>query len=361
MRGGQKIPRGAYKTAIVFALLSAVLCCLNGCALISLRGKWGYINRQGEWVVTPRFDRPPGQFRSGIAPVPMPDGWRFIDKSGRVIDALPKSDMEPFEVSDGLILCVRQNPKKHRTMLTSADFTYVYMDTKGHSVLVPAIVTGGKFSEGLAGVQFPRGAGDTYSMWGYIDKEGKRVIDGKFFSAQAFAHGLAVVEIGARFQGKGGAGSFVDGKFGFIDRSGQFVIKPAFRSARAFGDNGLAVAETAYIDRTGSAVLKGPYWHAGDFSEGVAPVGTSPSSEESKFGFIDRKGNWVAPAVWDWADSFSEGLAGVGTNTGRFEDEESRQWPIFKCGFVDRSFKLVIPQKFLAVRRFFGRAGGSRR
>lgn len=330
----------------MLSLLTVLL--VHGCGFFTSHGKWGFIDRRGNWVISPRFDRPPGQFHSGMAPVLTGDGYHFIDKNGRILERMPKSDCELPEISEGLTLCAKRKKTQMRRYVTSADFNYRYVDTSGRTVITPEILAGHGFSEGLAGALFEGAKGDKLSMWGYIDKTGSRVIDGKFFSAGAFAHGLAAVEVGARFEGRGGVGSWVGGKFGYIDRSGRFVIQPTLEKAGPFSENGLAAVGKGYIDRNGAIKIKGPFYPAGDFSEGVAPA----ASEDFKFGFIDNQGKWVVSPVWDSADSFSEGLAGVGTDTGAFDDEESRQWPIFKCGFVDKSFKLVIPQKFRAVRPF---------
>lgn len=328
------------------SLLAALL--MHGCGLYPGHGKWGYIDRRGKWVIPPRFDRPPGQFHSGMAPIPTSRGWRFIDRSGRIIERMPKSDLELTEMSEGLALCAQRKKTQKGRFHTSADYDYRYVDINGRTIITPEIVSGHKFSEGLAAALFEGTNGRKLSMWGYIDRKGSRVIEDKFFSAGPFVHGLAAVEVGAHFEGSGGAGSFVGGKHGYIDRSARFVIQPTFEKAGPFSENGLAAVGNSYIDRSGTIKIKGPFFPAGDFSEGVAPA----ASEKMKFGFIDGQGKWVGSPVWDSADSFSEGLAGVGTDTGAFEDEISRAGPIFKWGFVDKSFKLVIPQKFRAVRPF---------
>jgi len=318
--------------------------------VFSSRGKWGYIDKQGNWVISPRYSTPPGEFHGGLAAVQTDGGWRFINKSAQVIESIPASAIEPPPLSEGLILCAKSKETQKGRYPTSADFTYEYVDTAGRIVMTPKIVSGGRFSEGLAAAMFPKASGDK-SLWGYIDGSGEPVIDGKYYSAGDFKQGLAVVWVDAEFEGKGGLGSYHGGKFGYIDKTGKFVIEPTFDSARAFSDNGLAAAGGNYIDKTGKVILKGPYWKAGDFNDGLAPVASS-GAVDTKFGFITRDGKWAAKPTWDDAESFSEGLAGVGTNTGKFEDETSQQWPIFKYGFVDKTFKVVIPQKFLAVRKF---------
>ena len=343
---------------IPFSLIVFTLACLilfaKCCGGILTHGKWGYINTHGDWVIRPQFNSPPGQFHSGIASVPGAHGWMFIDTKGNPFRALEQlhSGTEPPEISEGLVLCGTIKPGRehptHRGCWLGADSDYTYFDIAGKKVCAPDIVSGGKFSEGLAAVQFAKSdTTDRYAMHGYIDRSGNRVINAQFSDAFEFSQGLAKVKTGAKFEGRDGVGSLQGGKFGFIDKTGQFIIKPQFSTAGSFTESGLATVGRGFIDKTGKLVVSGHFFDAGDLVNGVAPA-----ELDNKYGFIDISGKWVQQPKWDHAESFSEGLAGVGTETGQFEDEVSKDWPISKWGFVDRNFKLTIPQKFLAVGPF---------
>ncbi|APA52029.1 hypothetical protein BLD35_02145 [Campylobacter coli] len=63
------------------------------------------------------------------------------------------------------------------------------------------------FSEGLAKVELNR-------KYGFMDKNGKIVIEPKFDGVGNFSEGLAAVGL--------------NGKWGFIDKNGEFAIKPKF-------------------------------------------------------------------------------------------------------------------------------------
>jgi hypothetical protein len=66
-----------------------------------------------------------------------------------------------------------------------------------------------------------------------------------------------------------------------------------------------------------------------------------------KWGWIDRQGQVVILPAWDEAGDFSSGLAAVGTR-----DEYDRlHW-----GFIDHGGRLVIPQRYAALSapRFAG-------
>ena len=64
--------------------------------------------------------------------------------------------------------------------------------------------------------------------YGFIDKNGKVVIEPQFGGTYGFSEGLAQVE--------------KDGKYGFIDKSGKVVIEPQFDYASDFSEGFARVA-----------------------------------------------------------------------------------------------------------------------
>jgi hypothetical protein len=163
------------------------------------------------------------------------------------------------------------------------------------------------------------------NLWGYMDGNGKIVIEPQFNMAFEFAEGMAQV--------------MVKDRWGFIDPSGKFVIQPKFARADRFYE-GFArvcidpnVTEFAgYIDKTGTLVIptEGAEY-LGKFSEGLAPM-----KLKGKFGFIDRTGKFVIQPKYDVADSFSAGLARVSIK----KDEK------YKWGFIDKTGKERISLQF---------------
>lgn len=71
------------------------------------------------------------------------------------------------------------------------------------------------FQEGLAAVLI-----DGY--WGFIDKNGKIVIQPEFEHVRDFVEGLASFSVGAVLELED------EGKFGFIDQTGKIVVEPKF-------------------------------------------------------------------------------------------------------------------------------------
>ena len=60
--------------------------------------------------------------------------------------------------------------------------------------------------------------------WGFIDKDGKVIIEPQYAEAHSFSNGYAAVK--------------KDGKWGFIDKSGKLVIEAEFSDVRDFNEQG---------------------------------------------------------------------------------------------------------------------------
>jgi len=180
---------------------------------------------------------------------------------------------------------------------------YGFLDSNGRVVIEPRFDHVRLFSEGMAVVE----VGEKY---GFIDSEGTQIVPPKYENALSFSEGLAAVQIGQ--------------KWGYIDMSGRYVIEPRFGSqlggAGSFSE-GLAPvlfnSKMGYIDRSGRFVIEPRFEFAEEFSEGLAVVGMVPNEDRQrndkrpKFGYIDKTGRIVVALAYAGAHTFHEGLAVV--------------------------------------------------
>jgi hypothetical protein len=99
---------------------------------------------------------------------------------------------------------------------------YVFINREGREVFAAPEGCGhvGDFSEGLVWASWR-----AWTSQGYLDREGRWVIEPRFQLATDFHEGLARVKI--------------EGLYGYIDLLGQFKIEPRFESAEDFRE-GLA-------------------------------------------------------------------------------------------------------------------------
>jgi hypothetical protein len=224
------------KRALPDARIDGALFFDHGVCLALAGGLWGLINREGEWVATPRYDSCTIYARGMTEAV---RGRPFNETAGRGPDwynkawaAYPQaSGRYVYTFSEGLAVIGKGG-------------RYGFIDDRGREIIKPQYDDAWFFVEGLARVRIR-------DKWGYIDKQNNVVIKPQYDDASDFQEGLAYVK--------------VDGNYGFIDKSGKMVIAPRFREV-------------------------------GQFKYGLAPYGSErivPFGEGTKWGYINRAGKVV--------------------------------------------------------------------
>jgi len=167
--------------------------------------------------------------------------------------------------------------------------------------------------------------------WGYIDREGKILINPQFNYANIFIGGVALVKS-------------ADDKFGYIGEDGKYRINAAYKDATFFSE-GLACVvpengKPQFIDDKGNVkftVTTGEV--CGILNEELASVKIG-----EKWGFLDKEGNIKINAQFDYAYPFSEGLAAVSKKNN--ENAETL-W-----GFVNKKGEIAINYQFKWVGKF---------
>lgn len=207
--------------------------------------------------------------------------------------------------------------------------------------------------------------------WGYVNAEGRYIIQPQFEMAEFFCNNLAKVE-----------GS--EGKVGYIDKTGVYVIPAKYVQGTNFSENvafvveagcapicidmlgtklfelngvvevanywgGLArigvtgddgVAHYGFVDKTGKIVVKPQFTEADCFVEELALV----CNDKGKWGFINPEGKYVIEPKFESAASFSEGMAAVCINN---------RW-----GFINKKGKYVVEPQFEKVMDFYNGCAG---
>ena len=102
-----------------------------------------------------------------------------------------------------------------------------YQDAKGKVLLKPIFARAYIFSEGLAGV-----CPEIEQLCGYINEKGQLIVKANYQGVGVFSEGLGMVAIGA-------ADASDYEKNGYIDKEGKFVINPQYTDGEPF-KNGIA-------------------------------------------------------------------------------------------------------------------------
>jgi hypothetical protein len=189
---------------------------------------------------------------------------------------------------------------------------------------------------------------------GFIDSEGKVVIEPQFDVSADFLRGEAFAE-GLQPVAK-------DGKWGYIDRLGKVRIPFQFSQAEPFSEglaavrvesvrNGGRVAQYGYIDHTGVLKIPATFDYAQAFSEGVACVGRN-----YKWGYVDKSGAYLVDLRFDSMgefSAFSEGLAGA-YRKGAPDPQKSNPgggndglW-----GYIDKTGGWMLPPRYKSISPF---------
>lgn len=244
----------------------------SGMELVSLNGKWGFIDQTQQEIIPLIYDSP-FSFSEDLANVKRGDIYTFIDKTGKVV--IPSEFDDAGSFSEGLA-----KVKKYGK--------WGFIDKTGKEVIPLMYDEVDNFTGGFATLQLN-------GKYGFTDKAGQIIIPLKYDYAYKFSEGLATVQL--------------NGKKGFIDSTGKDVIPLIYDNVDSFFEGWAEVklnGKWGFIDKTGQEVIPMKYESVDHFSEGLAPAMLN-----DKYGFIDKTDKIVIPFKYDYAGNFSKGYAYV--------------------------------------------------
>jgi hypothetical protein len=304
---------------------------------VEINDRYGYINRKGETVINPQFDRA-YLFRNGVALVKTDGQYGYINEKGEYLST--KRYKEALNFSEGLAWVVEENGAptaidtkgNEKFVLKQAGMVYPYseglaafstvdgkcgfVDKSGKVKIEPIFLYVSFFSDGLCAAK------DTAAPYkdGFINTKGEFAIAPQFdFFADGFKNGLAAINIG--------------NKYGVIDKAGKYVINPQFEYISPDG-NLFAIKQDkkwGWCDKTGKYVINPQFDAVSPFCGGnFAPVKSG-----GKWGYVDKKGKIEINPQFDAAYPFIGNLAPVMTG---------KQW-----GFIDKEGKYVINPQFKTI------------
>ncbi len=245
----------------------------EGLAAVKTDGKWGYVDKEGRFIIKARFDDA-SAFSCGLAGVAIDEKYGYINTNGEIVIDLQ---------FDGVASFIEERAR------VSVDEKCKYIDTEGSYISDALFDYGDDFSEGLACVMVDE-------KYGYINLDGEMAIEPRYVMATAFSSGLA------------GVREEEGGKCGFIDKKGKTVIDFMYDEVGPFVD-GVARAvlngTLCYIDTSGLVILTASNTSADDFHEGLARI----VNEDELFGVVDTSGKTVIDCKYTYLGPFSNGLA----------------------------------------------------
>lgn len=330
--------------------------------------KWGFLTEDGKLAIEDKYDDL-REFNDGLAAMCINGLWGYLDKTGK--EVIPARYKTVKTYSEGIAVVQDLNDKFH--LLNEAGVPI--SDTLDFQGV-------GKFSEGLSPV-------DKSFLFGYINKEGRVVIEPIYNSAKAFRNGLAIVQKGGKYgmintkneevlpfeyekiwHPQSGMIRFKkDGKYGFIDDQSKAISFSGFATATDFQqDYAVANLGDNYIllDKAGNKKSL-PFGHVDMGGEGKWIY-----QADDHFGFLHNDGTVLTLPQFDLLMRYQEGRAGyaIDDNWGYLDEEGSAiipaQYPLvwdfvnghariigrYGFGFIDRSGNIVDAPKYMEVRDY---------
>lgn len=286
----------------------------EGLAVVKKDGKCGYINNKGEVVIDFKYDLADSfSFGYGVGYIGRSKNI-VIDKSGNEI--INKSYSMMFgPISENLFIVVADDVLKG----------YAIVD-KDENVIIDGIAQAGTKVDGYIPVKQVAEHGNFWDdgKWGFIDENGKLVIDYQYDFAGSFVDGLA--------------GVVKDGNIGYINKNNEFVIeaKYPYKDNTAVRDyscglvRGYDTDKNTFFDTEGKKVFSVEYNSVTSFVEDRAEC-----EKNNKYGFIDKNGKEVIDCKYAHVFDFSNGLAKV------YSDE------YVNFEFIDKNGKTILAGKIV--------------
>jgi hypothetical protein len=290
----------------------------NGLAVVKYRDKYGFINEIGEWAIPAKFEKLEPFSSNGLAlaganpQVIKIEGmggilgysvrdFGFINRQGEWV-IKPRFTAARSFAPNGLAVVTEKDTNKQGAI-----------NAKGEWVFSDKSIEPSSFSaNGLAPAKFitqSREEAKGVGYWGYVDATGRWAIERQFGSAYPFAaNGLALASEPQLIRQY--YSSHTLEKYGFINAKGEWVIAPTFElgDVRGFAENGLAAASAnqkwGFINAKGEWVIPPKFDYVSSFYANgwarASHAGIIVSKDlPVRHGMINRIGEWVVPPLFE--------------------------------------------------------------
>lgn len=332
----------------------------GGTARVQIDGFWGFIKEDGSWLVEPTLSNA-SPFSEELARVQQGFFYGFINRNGEWFiepKLLKATDFENDTIAfaedlDSKCAFISNKGKMitdfnldsmsygspavfmtYNRIRAKKDRKYGFLDSEGNWVVSPIYEEVMNYDEGLA---FVKHSSDLQSFpYNLIDLDGKTVLESIDLEAFnfGFENGVAVVEAPA---GQDDKNIFVTGKCGVIDREGKWVVAPTFSKIRKF-DKGFAITQKAgkqgVIDIDGHVIIDNIYDRVSpDYDYFVVEL-------NKKKGIADKNGKVILPPKYEYCSLRKEGFICIKNKKG--------------YGLADLTGKVVIKPSLNSIPNFDG-------
>lgn len=247
--------------------------------IIGTTRKWGYIDEAGQFVIQPAFDQAWDFEADGLAIVRLDGKSGLINKDGEQVVAPIWDRIAP--ANDALVRVLFLGPAGQ------------VVDGEGKLLFSEPLVTG-NFRNGLA----PYRTVD--NLYGYVNRAGEVVIPAQYRAANLFQDGTAIVQVTkATYAVIDTAGK----QLCEFDASSAVSLSENLVAFRE-----ILSSRWGYASVTNQVALPARYGSAGPFREGLAVVSAGAPYERGSMGLINTRGEFVIPAEYEYLEPLGAGL-----------------------------------------------------
>ena len=176
-----------------------------------------FANTDGEIVSGPYQDA--GAYNEQRAVVKKDDKWYLADLQGNILS----DGYEQFAMD------VQRNSYRNGVAFAQIQEKYVMLNGDGKTV------TTQKYQDAKCFLDDTYAAVEINGLWGFVDNQGKVVIEPVYEDALSFSNGFAAVK--------------KDGLWGYINLEGKMVISPVFEDAHSMNANRLCFVKEESSDK----------------------------------------------------------------------------------------------------------------
>lgn len=189
----------------------------EGIALLC-NGKYGYYDKNFEFMFG-SYDYASAMYNS-VAAVKNGESWYLVNEKGKEINKSPYTDVKSTGIEIiNIIDCI----------FVQSNGKYIIVNSKGHQI------GSGKYDDAVCFNLDKIAAVKIGNSWGFVDDNGKTVIEPQYENARSFSSGLAAVK--------------QNGKWGYINSENKNVIKCTFDDCLDFNNEGYAFVKNEGEDK----------------------------------------------------------------------------------------------------------------
>ncbi|MGJ0159269.1 WG repeat-containing protein, partial [Campylobacter coli] len=255
-------------------------------------GYFGFKDQNDSVVIEPKFDLAL-DFKNGVARVMQDEKFGLIDKNGNFIIEPQFEDIPYFsdnvfkaKIASKIVEISKKTYARDSVIKTKWYWKWKLIDSSGKMIFDqkfgdedhPYLKNNIFFDKGKLKRIYIKGKA------GFIDNEGKIIVEPKFDSIQDFKKGFAAVKL--------------KGKWGFVDENGKMIIKAKYDDVADFNEGFAKVKlnkKWGFVDENGEALIETKFDKVADFENGFARVKLN-----NKWGLINTKGEFFLKPEFDY-------------------------------------------------------------